>query len=163
MNVRSPAYRVLTNSDQNRDAAQHLARGARKHLALFTRDLEPVIYDNQDFVTAVQQLALRSRNSYIRILVIDPTTAIKDGHRLIELGRRLSSFIEFRRPTPEQTKRSDTFMIIDETGLLYRPLTERYEGFADPDNAFEARLHLREFDAMWEQSEPEPEFRRLGL
>ncbi|HVA54940.1 MAG TPA: hypothetical protein VNI53_03955 [Gammaproteobacteria bacterium] len=163
MNVRSPAYRVLSSSDQNRDAALQLALGARLSLTLFTRDLEPSIYDRQDFVTAVQQLALRSRYSHIRILVIDPTAAIKDGHRLIELGRRLSSFIEFRRPTPEQTKRSDCFLIIDETGLLYRPLADRYEGFADPDNAFEARMHLREFDAIWEQSEPESEFRRLGL
>jgi hypothetical protein len=163
MNVRSPVYRVLTNSDQNREAALQLARGARMHMALFTRDLEPVIYDNQDFATAVQELALRSRYSQIRILVIDPTAAIKDGHRLIELGRRLSSFIEFRRPAPELIHRSDTFMIIDESGLLYRPLAERYEGFADPNNAFEARQHLHEFDAIWEQSEPESEFRRLGL
>ncbi|MGA9855920.1 MAG: hypothetical protein WBR29_11665 [Gammaproteobacteria bacterium] len=163
MNVRSPAYRVLNSSDENRDAALELARGAHINLVLFSRDLEPVIYDNRDFVTAVQQLALRSRYSHVRILVIDPTAAIKDGHRLIELGRRLSSFIEFRRPPQEQSQRSDSFLVIDETGLLYRPLASRYEGFADPDNAFEARLHLREFDAIWEQSEPESEFRRLGL
>lgn len=132
-------------------------------LAMFTRDLEPVIYDNQDFVAAVQQLALRSRYSHIRILVVDPTTAIKDGHRLIELGRRLSSFIEFRRPPQEYASRSDSFMIIDENGLLYRPKADRYEGFSDPNNAFEARTRLREFDAAWEQSETESEFRRLGL
>lgn len=163
MNQRSPFYRELENSENNRNAAVELARAARMHLALFTHDLEPVIYDNSDFIGAMQQLALRSRYSRIRIVIRDPTTAIKEGHRLIELGRKLSSFIEFRRPSEEHAKRADTFLIIDESGLMYRPLAERYEGFVDPDNAFQARTYLREFDAIWEQSEQETEFRRLGL
>jgi len=163
MNTRSPAYRILATSEENRDAALALASGAHMGLALFTRNMDPVIYDNPEFVTAVQQLALRSRYSRIRIVAIDPTDAIRDGHRLIELGRRLSSFIEFRRPSQEHAKRSDSFLVADETGLLYRPLAERYEGFADPGNAFEARNRLREFDEIWEQAEPETEFRRLGL
>ncbi|HVC37303.1 MAG TPA: hypothetical protein VNF46_02765, partial [Gammaproteobacteria bacterium] len=141
MNVRSSAYRVLATSEENRSAALKLACGARMSVALFTRDMDPVIYDTREFVTAVQQLALRSSYSRIRIVAIDPTAAIKDGHRLIELGRRLSSFIEFRRPSQEHAKRSESFLIVDETGLLYRPLAIRYEGFADSDNAFEARAH----------------------
>ena len=163
MNERSPSYRPLASSEENRNAATELARAARMQLALLTPDLEPVIYDNQAFIDAIQQLALRSRYSKIRILVGDPTNAVKSGHRLIELGRHLSSFIEFRRPSEQHANRTDAFMVIDETGLLYRPLSERYEGYFDPDNAFEARAHLRDFDAIWEQSEPEPEFRRLGL
>ncbi len=163
MNTRSPNYRVLASSEENRTAALELACGARMTLALFTRDLDPVIYDTQEFVTAVQQLALRSRYSRIRIVAIDPTAAIKDGHRLIELGRRLSSFIEFRRPSQEHAKLSESLLIVDETGLLYRPVASRYEGFADSDNAFAARARLRDFDEIWEQAEPEPEFRRLGL
>lgn len=163
MNTRSPSYRVLASSEENRAAALELACGARMSLALFTRDLDPVIYDTQEFVTAVQQLALCSRYSHIRIVAIDPTAAIKDGHRLIELGRRLSSFIEFRRPSQEHAKHPESLLIVDETGLLYRPVANRYEGFADSNNAFEARVHLRNFDEIWEQAEPEPEFRRLGL
>jgi hypothetical protein len=163
MNTRSSAYRILTTSQENRVAALELVREARMSMALFTHDLDPIIYDTQEFVDAVQELALRSRHSRIRIVVIDPSVAIKDGHRLIELGRRLTSFIEFRTPSQEYAKRSDSFLLIDESGLLYRPLADRYEGFADPDNAFETRSRLREFDALWEQSEPEPEFRRLGL
>ncbi|MDE2235428.1 MAG: hypothetical protein KGL13_09020 [Gammaproteobacteria bacterium] len=163
MNERSPSYRALTSSEENRNAAAELARAAHMHLALFTPDLETAVYDNQDFIDAIQRLALRSRYSKIRILVTDPTSAIKNGHRLIELGRHLSSFIEFRRPSEQHANRTDTFMVIDETGLMYRPLAERYEGYFDPDNAFEARVHLRDFDIIWEQSEAEPEFRRLGL
>lgn len=163
MNTRSPAYRKLVTSEDNRNAAIELASGARISLALFTQDLEPAIYNTQEFVAAVQQLALRSRFSRIRIVASDPTAAIKDGHRLIELGRRLSSFIEFRRPSPDYATLPESFLIADETGLLYRPLGSRYEGFADTHNSFEARPHLRFFEEIWERAEPEPEFRGLSL
>ncbi|MGA9853368.1 MAG: hypothetical protein WBR15_10610 [Gammaproteobacteria bacterium] len=163
MNTQSPRYRELATSEDNRNAALELVSAARTNLALFTRDLEPSIYDTAEFVAAVQQLALHSRFSRIRIVVIDPTAAIKGGHRLVELGRRLTSYIQFRRPSADHAKLSESFLIADETGVLYRPLASRYEGFADPDNPFEARTRLRSFDDIWEQAEPEPEFRRLGL
>ncbi|MGH8281191.1 MAG: hypothetical protein ACRERZ_03255 [Gammaproteobacteria bacterium] len=163
MNTASSDYRELTSSADNRDAAVRLASEARVSLAMFTRDLDPVIYNTEEFATAVRQLALRSRYSRIRVVAIDPTAAIKDGHRLIELGRRLSSFIEFRRPSADHAKLPESFLVADETGLLYRPVASRYEGFADPDNPVEARVRLRLFDEIWERAEPEPEFRRLGM
>lgn len=156
-------HRELATSEDNRVAAVHLVATARAGLALFTRDLEPAIYDTAEFVAAVQQLALRSRFSRIRIVVADPTTAIKNGHRLIELGRRLSSYIEFRRPCADHAKLPESFLITDDIGVLYRPVANRYEGFADSDNLLEARTLLRLFEEIWEQAEPEPEFRRLGL
>ncbi|MGH8415419.1 MAG: hypothetical protein ACRESX_11880, partial [Gammaproteobacteria bacterium] len=147
----------------NRDAAVRLASEARMSLAMFTRDLDPAVYNTEEFATAVRQLALSSRYSRIRIVALDPTAAIKDGHRLIELGRRLSSFIEFRRPSADHAKLPESFLVADETGLLYRPMASRYEGFADPANPSEARVRLRLFDEIWERAEPELEFRRLGM
>ncbi len=158
----SAGYRVLATSADNRQAAAVLAAGAHRTLAIFTRDMERVIYDTVEFVAAVRQLALRSRFSRIRIAVIDPLPAIKDGHRLIELGRRLSSFIEFRRPAAEAATLAAAFLIADESGLLYRPLAGRYEGYMDTDNPHAARIYLRAFEAIWELAEPEPEFRRLS-
>lgn len=161
--TRSPEYRELGSRENNRAAATQLAENARRSLALFTRDLEPAIYDTPEFLAAVQKLALRSRYARIRVVVIDPTLAIKDGHRLIELARKLSSYIELRRPSEDHAKLSDTFLISDDSGLLYRPLASRYEGFADPHDSLGARTHLRSFDDIWEQAEPETEFRCLGL
>lgn len=162
MNKNSASYRELATSADNRRAAAILAAGARRTLALFTRDMEQTIYDTTEFATAVQQLALRSRFSRIRIAVVDPLPAIKDGHRLIELGRRLGSFIEFRRSAAEHATLADTFLIADESGLLYRPLASRYEGYMDTDDPHAARTHLHAFEAIWELAEPETEFRRLS-
>ena len=51
----------------------------------------------------------------------------------------------------------------DETALLYRPLYSRYEGYADLNAPMEARQRLRSLAEIWEQAEPDPEFRRLGI
>ncbi|MDE2197313.1 MAG: hypothetical protein KGJ56_09010 [Gammaproteobacteria bacterium] len=159
----SPTARTLTTSQENREAAVMLVTGARRSLAVFSRDLEPAVYNSVKFVTAVQKLATYSSFSRVRILVIDPLPAIHAGHRLIELGQRLSSSIEFRRPSSSHAMLACAFLVVDESGYLYRPLASRYEGLADTDNLLEARAHLRIFEDIWTQAEPEPEFRRLGL
>src|SRR5574337_1362947 len=163
MTDRPTTYRILAPSGDWRQAALQLAVQARRSLALFSRDLEPAIYDTAEFVAGVQQLALRSRYSRIRMVVIDPQLAVSDGHRLIELTRRLSSYMEIRRPAEDHAKLAEAFLISDDIGLMFRPLASRFEGFADTHDPFEARNRLRQFDEIWESAEPEPEFRRLGL
>ncbi|HET7396841.1 MAG TPA: acyltransferase [Gammaproteobacteria bacterium] len=163
MNDENKTRLELVSADDCRSAALQLVTTTRRSLALFTRDLEPAIFGTVEFATALQRLALRSRFSHIRIVVIDPATAIRDGHRLVALARRLTSFIEFRRPGPDHANLAETFLVTDETGVLYRPLSSRYEGFSDTDNGFEARRYLKRFSEIWSQAEPEQEFRRLGL
>lgn len=163
MNDESKTRLELVSANDCRSAALGLLKTTRRTLALFTRDLEPAVFGTVDFATALQRLALRSRFSHIRIVVIDPATAIREGHRLVALARRLPSFIEFRRPGPDHAGLAETFLVTDETGIWYRPLSSRYEGFADTDNSFEARKYLKQFSEIWSQAEPEQEFRRLGL
>lgn len=153
----------LASAEDCRAAVLALLKNTRRSIALFSRDLEPAVLGNVEITTALQRLALRSRFTHIRIVVVDPSAAVRDGHRLIELARRLPSFIEFRRPGPEHAKMPDTFLVTDETGVMYRPLASRYDGFADTDNPLEARKYLKRFAEIWSQAEPEQEFRRLGL
>lgn len=163
MSAQSAGYRTLTTVQDNRMAACALVAGAKIAIAMFTWNLEPAIYDTDEFITAIQKFVLRRPYAHIRIVTVDPTAAIHGGHRLIELGQRLSSFVEFRRPSPEQAILPGSFLIVDETGLIYRPVADRYEGFADPDSPREVRAHLHDFNDFWERAEPESEFRRLGI
>ncbi len=159
----SATAHTLTRADDSREAAVELARSASRHLAIFTQDLEPLIYDRVEFVDAVKALALRSKFSRIRILVKDSSRAVKEGHRLASLAQRLSSYLEVRRLAGDYGAMAEAFLIADESGLLYRPLASRYEGVVDTDDPFRAREKLRLFDEMWERSTPDPELRRLGI
>lgn len=156
-------YRVLKSLADNRDASVAVAAVAKRELALFSRDLEPLLYDRQEFINVVQALATRSRMSRIRVACIDPGASVRAGHRIIALAQRFSSYIEVRRASRDHENLTDTFLVADDTALLYRPLCTRYEGYADLRSPMEAREKLRIFEEIWQQAEPDPEFRRLGI
>lgn len=157
------SFRKLASLGDNRAAAVDVAALAKRELALLTPDLEPLIYDEEPFLAAVRALATRSRSSRIRIACLDSGPSVRAGHRLIDLAQRFSSYIEVRRASRDHAGLTDTFLVADESAFLYRPLYTRYEGFADLDAPVEARQHLKTFADLWEQAEPDPEFRRLGI
>lgn len=156
-------YRRLETLADNRSAAVEVARVAKRELALFSRDLEPSLYDHEDFTSAVQALATRSRMSRIRIVSIDPGAAVRAGHRLVALAQRFSSYIEVRRAARDHAEMAETFLVADEAGVLYRPISSRYEGYAGVHLPMQARQCLKTFEGIWNLAEPDVEFRRLGI
>lgn len=160
---KSETYGILKSLADNRQASVAVASLAKRELVLFSRDLEPLLYDQQGFIEVVQALATRSRMSRIRIVSIDPGPAIRAGHRLVHLVQRFSSYMEARRASRDHQELIDTFLVADDVALLYRPLVTRYEGYYDVHAPMEARQKLRVFEDIWQQAEPDPEFRRLGI
>ncbi|MFI4922073.1 MAG: acyltransferase [Gammaproteobacteria bacterium] len=156
-------YVVLQGLVDNRLGSVAVAKLAKRELTLFSRDLESLLYDQQEFMAIVQALATRSRMSRIRVATIDAGPAVRAGHRLVNLAQRFSSYIEVRRASRDHENVTETFLVADDTALLYRPLATRYEGYYDLHAPLEARQKLRLFDDIWEQAEPDPEFRRLGI
>ena len=156
-------YRRLETLADNREAAIAVATLARRELTLFSHDLEPLLYDKDEFIRTVQALATRSRMSRIRIVSIDPGASIRAGHRLIAVAQRFSSYMEVRRASRDHSQLAETFLVADEEAVLFRPIASRYEGYADTHAPLDARKFLRQFAEIWEAAEPDPEFRRLGI
>lgn len=142
---------------------QSLAEQARRSLLLHTRDLEPAVFDREAFLDAVSRLARSHGKAHIHVLVQDSRPALQQGHRLIELSRRLSSSIQFRRPAAEYRDFHQVFLLADDIGYLHRPHAGRYEGtanFHDPARVADLKKYFLE---VWERSEPDAEIRRLYL
>lgn len=147
----------------NLRAAVRVAACASRSLALLTRDLDPQIYNNEPFLEEMRRVALAGRYARVRILVQDSARAAREGHRLVDLARRLPTYIELRKPHEDHRNVIESFLVADEQALLYRKEADRYEGFADLDNAFEARRLLRTFDEIWNRATPDAEMRRLRI
>jgi hypothetical protein len=140
-----------------------LADQARHSLLLHTEDLDPSIYDQVQFVDALSHLARSHSEARIRILIQNARRAVQQGSRLIELSRRLSSFIQFRRPPPEYRNYHESFLLADNSGYLYRPNPGRYEATANFHDPGKVNDWASYFMEVWERSEPDPEIRRLYL
>lgn len=159
----SQGQRLLETRDEIREAGIAIAQQARRELLLFGRTLEPDLYDADAFVEAVRRLALARPDLPVRILLSDPQTSAKVGHRLIRLAQRLTSRIAIRRLAEDFMTRSDAFLVCDERGYLRRTLAESKEGIADAHGRREAKRLRGEFMEMWEHSESDLELRRLDL
>ncbi len=155
--------RVLTTSDEVREAAAAVAASAQRSLAIFTHDLEPQIYDQDLFLEPIKHLVLGKSYARVRVLLVDPSRAIKDGNRFVNMARRLSSYIEFRNVQDAYRDNPSAFCIADENALMYRLQASRWDGIVDMQDASIARKYLTFFDEIWHASEVEPEIRELRI
>ena len=119
---------VISTREEMRQAAIEVAREATRKVSIFTHDLEAGIYDDPDFLEVIKRLVLSTTYSRIRVLIADPSRAIKNGNNLVHLGRRLNSYIEFRHVRDDLRTHAEAFCIADEAALVYRLQAERWEG-----------------------------------
>lgn len=153
----------LDSMDDNRSAAIALAQQCKNSLIIQSYDLDPVIYDDADFIEALRQVAVSGPRSQVKILIEDATRVVSQGHRLIELMRQLTSSIQIQKINTDLKTLPDAFLICDETALIYRKQTHRYEGFVNFNDRGKCRQILADFKDSWEKSVPEGEFRRLHI
>jgi len=156
-------YIDLKGREDNQQAAIHMVAQGQRSLNLFTPNLDPRVFDNEDFIEAVKKLAISNSRSRVNILILDPSEVVSHGHRIVELARRISSRIFIHRADEEDQSHVDTFMIVDNVGIIRRAHNDRFAGLAEFNNPSEARLLLKAFNETWERSQPEPELRRLHL
>lgn len=148
---------------RNRGLAAQLAAQAHRSLTILTPDLEAPVYDAAEIIDAVSRLATRGRFCEVRILVGDSGFAMRHGHRLIETARRFTSTVQMHRPAPQHRDFSEGFMVVDETGYLYKPVASRYEGKASFHDGPRCRDLLKQFQEWWDVSTPDQELRRLHI
>jgi len=136
---------------------------ARTDVTVLTLDLDRRIYGGAALAEALSGFVRQHRNTKVRILVNATHLAIANSPRLVELGRGLSSFIEFRelQPQRQQVVREE-LVITDGRCMLYREsphdLQARYYG----DHPATVREKLKDFQVLWDESVTAQELRRLG-
>ena len=154
---------VISTREEARESVIAVAREAVRKVSIFTHDLEPGIYDDPDFLEIIKRLVLSQTYARIRVLIADPTRAIKNGNNFVHLGRRLNTYIEFRHVREDLRTHGEAFCIADEKALVYRLQANRWEGIADTYEPAVAKLYGTMFDEIWLASEVEVEFRQLGI
>jgi hypothetical protein len=154
---------VLGSADDTRVAACAVARVAQRWINILTPDLEPGIYDSEPFLDIVKRLVLAKRFARVRVLIADPPRTARNGNKLVGLGRRLDTYIEFRNVHEDYRSHREAFLIADDVALLYRIDHARWEGIADTYEPAVARRYLTLFEEIWNASETARELRQLRV
>jgi hypothetical protein len=152
----------LETSAEVQHATDLLASQVSHSIEIYSRDLDARLYDRSEFIDTINRLCNSNKLFRLRILCQNPKAAVVRGHRLIELSRKHSS-IEIRQVHSDYQNYNEAFMLADCTGLIHRPLADRYEGIANFNHPVSARHRYDYFSEVWERSEPHPDLRRLYI
>ncbi|MBE7377040.1 DUF7931 domain-containing protein [Pseudomonas lopnurensis] len=133
-----------------RQHALAMLQQAKRSLCIYTPDLEPWLYHHSSIQQACTRLLLAHPRNQLRILVGDPARATKEGHRLLQLARRLTSNLHVRRLNPAYPEEGGAYIIVDDCGLLSRPQADQYIGYALYRDFAGVRLHQARFDKAWD-------------
>ncbi len=153
----------IEDSAGNHAVCVHMLAQTRRELCLLSRELDKPIFDQSDFLSALKDLAVRSQQTRIRILLQDHARVVSQGHRIIEFARRLTSSIEIRVPSEEWLDYPKNFMLVDLYGYVHRELATRYEATADYHAPLRVQKLQARFDRIWECAQVDSELRRLYL
>jgi hypothetical protein len=154
---------TLNSREACAEAVARLVAAAEHKIALFSQNLEPLLYNHQALCDDISALARKNRHSSIRIIAQD-TRSAADGHCLVHLAQKLSSSIQIRVPATQEIQHySKSLLIIDDHSMVLIDNPERYEGSLIENNRLHVRTKLEFFDHAWDNSLPDTNTRRLHI
>ena len=146
-----------------RELALSMVSQGRRSALLFTRRLDPPLYDNLAFCDALARLLLAFPRSYAQVLVQETEDLASGDHGLLRVAQDLSSFMTIRIVPDEAVDEMQSFLVIDETAYLHRPDPIDYAGAACFNDPGESRRLSHWFKNWWEPGRAMSELRRLHI
>lgn len=150
---------LCIGEENNQQIAVAMINQAELHLDILSRDFDPDIYDTPECCDAIEELALRSRYSRIRILLHHSKQASQRGHSVIQLGKQLGSLIQFRNLADIHRHIQETFMIVDGIGVMQRPYADTLTATVNFKDRPTAKKLTLLFEKLWRDGELDPETR----
>lgn len=161
-----PVARALNAATREQliDITLALLHNTRHVLRIYVYELNPQLLDDSACLVELRRIAISGRGASIRILAQDISRAQREGNRVLDLGQRLPSVIQLRRPVEDMDREyPSAFISSDSTGFLFRPIAARMDCAGSTCAPGRAAQLDALFDQVWERSEPMSELRALKI
>lgn len=154
---------LLESSEDFREQITRICANARRHIDIFSHNLDYPVYNHADTVDAISQMARAHPQALVRILVRDTRPLVENSHRLVRLSQRMPSKIQVRKLTEEPDNTEMAFVLCDRDQLIYKNDDSEYRGFVNYAAAPEVQALRDTFSRLWEPARPDPKLRILCL
>ena len=154
---------AISSREEHHHAATLMAQQCRRDICIISRELDPSVYNVQEFADAVKSTVLANRRSRVRVLVFESQAIARRGHLLLNLAENLPSYIEFRRPARDYDEFNESLFVADSTAYVYRNSAERFEGSINFNDRRKSKTFMDVFEEMWARSTPDANLRKLSL
>ena len=149
--------------EENRLAVTRIAQQGYSSIEIISRELDPDLFDNSEFIDAVKTMILNNRRAQLRILVFNPKKIVSKGHRLLDLAGTMTSNIEIRVPSYEHKDFNEMVFITDSTAYLHRIYPGRFEATVNFNDKRMSRHYQKQFNEMWEKASQDSNLRRMAI
>lgn len=153
----------IDTREENQLVVISMACQCKKTIDIISRDLDPDLFDNADFIDAAKAMVLGNRRAKVRMLVLDPKKIVTRGHRLLELVRSLPTFLEIRIPAVEHKDFNEMLFVADSTGYLHRLNHDRFEATLNFNDKRVSKHLVKEFDEIWAKATQDTNLRKLTI
>lgn len=143
-------------------ALHELFESARMQLDIYSVYFRRDEYGIEDNVDLLRQWLRSQPRARIRVMVHNGQVAMSRGHAFIEMGLRLTSFVEFRDPAQGSLPVGD-MVLVDGRHLLRRPTPDAHIAEYWRDLPLRAQDSQRDFDALWTEGHASQHVRNLYL
>ncbi|MCL1529955.1 GNAT family N-acetyltransferase [Xanthomonas nasturtii] len=145
-------------------ATTGLLCAARRQVLIYTRALDPPLFDNPTVLDALRRFATARHDKRVQVLVQDTAGAAAGSSAMLRLAQRLPSVFRFRAVSdPVDTSYASAYVVGDDA-YYFRPTGHRFDdGETWLSGAARSRQLEREFAQIWERSALWNEPRVLGI
>jgi len=142
-----------------------LLKPARRSVDILTTDMDKPWLGNNNVVEQIKQTLLKNRYAEVRLLVADPTLAIRSGHPLIGLIRRLSRFEAKVIDTEILDKQpiKSGYLLIDQGGIIMKQSLTDFTGFVHFDDKQTVKSQKESFEQYWRYSHSHSDLRDIHI
>jgi len=155
---------LLDGRTDCRTCAREFILLASQRVYIISQKLEPDLYNNREIFQHLTHIATNNRNADIRIIAHDTRLAANQGHYLINLAQKLSSYVQIRTTvTRAHRKFFESWLIVDDFAYMRIRNPAQYEGNFEINNKLETRSYITRFEEIWEACEVDQNTRRLSL
>lgn len=155
---------VCHGADESQAVACALLSQCEQQVLILTHDFEPGIYDNEECLEALEDFVLQGRHHVqVRFLIQQPAQVAQRGHRLLKLGRRMSSYIQMRCPAELYRSLPQSFLLVDGVGLLHRQYQDSFKLHASFKHPEAVRELMQVFEMLWDEADDDAYLRTMLL
>lgn len=152
--------------DTSTDLRSHIINmvsQATKQINIVSRKMDERLTNHTDFLEAIRSCIVNNTNFLIKILIYDVEDFLSQNHQIVELSRRLSSNILIRVLNKEQQHHNHDFFLVDDMGIIFREVSDRYESVVEYNNKRKNLELTRQFNEHWEHGIRDSNLYRLNI
>lgn len=146
-----------------RQAFDRLLAASLRQLRIYDQDLLELALDTPQRIEALRQLCLSGSARRIEILLRDWALVRDRQPRLVGLLQQFSHVMEIRREEEIDEPSMESFVVGDDRLILVRPHRDSWRSLLHLEDPLTARVHIQNFDQLWQRAEGPLDSRPLGL